>query len=778
MTDPSENSVTNRNNNNNGSTANTVNNSGQTSGSANQSYLIEFAYADTDLYQNEVAELYSYSEEIDFAPNRNAFEELMEDYGYPLKWTHMSDDQKHRATERMAEGIEFSDRSSRIRAIRALLYLCQGNFGDCLVIDEQPKYARKNIFHLYKYGLFFTFIQLIHYEIEQASLIAESATDATSTITNSNHPNVSLRLLINIVYLFVQEMYVECTDSDTENEKKLRQQFKEELMQPICGELLHITLFDMIVKHCNGPKTFPIKKTLLLIWKVILVTLGGHDELSRLKNHYREQAGLKPIPDDTIEVTKRMMPSSPPPTTAEMIDLHRQQRKFNRFKRQTVVKQSSFGDESYTPSSNFNDESNGSDDDILNDDAFESPNGTDNGNGHGNENDNINLDGNDNENKQGELNPPGTPVPPLDTEECAPNKMFSIPYDKLVIVSEYKKLNALRYPNKSLPWQPKVRQKDIELFLSQVRKKFVGYSLPNDCITTAGLPMPIMESIQVLKKHLYESLGEMQIKREEEFARYPLTMKELNKESVDSFAEQLYRAMLPNLQHYLIVLLKLLLAAISNLKTGKNEHTVLNDILPNDPPSNVLQSLKLNIDVNRHHEIIIKAISGIMILLLKHYKINHIYQFEYICQQLMFANCIPLVIKFISQEMTEFIQFKNNIPVLDFPACVIGEQPELTPDTIEMLSETQTFSWRNIYSSINLLRVLNKLTKWKNCRIVMLVVFKSAQPLKRALRVRQAMFQLYVLKLLKIQAKFLGRQWRKSNMKTMSDIYTKVRHRL
>lgn len=60
----------------------------------------------------------------------------------------------------------------------------------------------------------------------------------------------------------------------------------------------------------------------------------------------------------------------------------------------------------------------------------------------------------------------------------------------------------------------------------------------------------------------------------------------------------------------------------------------------------------------------------------------------------------------------------------------------------------------------------------------MLVVFKSAPILKRALKVKQAMMQLYVLKLLKIQTKYLGRQWRKSNMKTISAIYQKVRHRL
>ena len=36
----------------------------------------------------------------------------------------------------------------------------------------------------------------------------------------------------------------------------------------------------------------------------------------------------------------------------------------------------------------------------------------------------------------------------------------------------------------------------------------------------------------------------------------------------------------------------------------------------------------------------------------------------------------------------------------------------------------------------------------------------------------------FILQLLKAQTKYLGRNWRKSNMKTMSAIYQKVRHRL
>lgn len=36
--------------------------------------------------------------------------------------------------------------------------------------------------------------------------------------------------------------------------------------------------------------------------------------------------------------------------------------------------------------------------------------------------------------------------------------------------------------------------------------------------------------------------------------------------------------------------------------------------------------MKLGIDVNRHKEIIVKSISATLLLLLKHFKLNHIYQ--------------------------------------------------------------------------------------------------------------------------------------------------------
>ena len=244
----------------------------------------------------------------------------------------------------------------------------------------------------------------------------------------------------------------------------------------------------------------------------------------------------------------------------------------------------------------------------------------------------------------------------------------------------------------------------------------------------------------------------------------------------------------------MIALLKILLAAAPTSKAKTDSINIMTDVLPEEMPMTVMQSMKLGIDVNRHKEIIVKSVSAILLLLLKHFKINHVYQFEFMSQHLVFANCIPLVLKFFNQNIMAYIGSKNNIALLDFPSCVIGDQPpaELTSESLDVTGSSPDSlngsgsggcmipqaCWRNMFSCINLLRVLNKLTKWKHSRIMMLVVFKSAPILKRTLKVKHAMLQLYVLKLLKMQTKYLGRQWRKSNMKTMSAIYTKVRHRL
>jgi hypothetical protein len=55
-------------------------------------------------------------------------------------------------------------------------------------------------------------------------------------------------------------------------------------------------------------------------------------------------------------------------------------------------------------------------------------------------------------------------------------------------------------PSNCLPWAPKVRKKDVYQFMDVSRNKFIGYSLPDDIETIAGLPQPICEGINILKE--------------------------------------------------------------------------------------------------------------------------------------------------------------------------------------------------------------------------------------------------------------------------------------
>lgn len=79
---------------------------------------------------------------------------------------------------------------------------------------------------------------------------------------------------------------------------------------------------------------------------------------------------------------------------------------------------------------------------------------------------------------------------------------------------------------------------------------------------------------------MYISLTELQIKREEELMKYPLTMSESHLQALSSPAEALYQAMLPSLSQYMIALLKILLAAAPTSKAKTESINVMSEMLP------------------------------------------------------------------------------------------------------------------------------------------------------------------------------------------------------
>ena len=88
------------------------------------------------------------------------------------------------------------------------------------------------------------------------------------------------------------------------------------------------------------------------------------------------------------------------------------------------------------------------------------------------------------------------------------------------------------------------------------------------------------------------------------------------------------------------------------------------------------------------------------------------------------------------------------------------------------------FSWRNFFSLINYLRILQKICKNKSHRNLLLVQYKSSTILRKSLRVPQPELRLYTLKLFKNQVPYCGRKWRQSNMRVITAVYLHCRPEL
>ncbi|EEH33548.2 pheromone-dependent cell cycle arrest protein Far11 [Paracoccidioides lutzii Pb01] len=89
-----------------------------------------------------------------------------------------------------------------------------------------------------------------------------------------------------------------------------------------------------------------------------------------------------------------------------------------------------------------------------------------------------------------------------------------------------------------------------------------------------------------------------------------------------------------------------------------------------------------------------------------------------------------------------------------------------------------TYSFRNFFSSINFLHIMQKITRDKAHRCLLLVQYKSSNILRKGIKVPDPHLRLYTLKLVKSQVPYCGRKWRQSHMRVITAIYLYCRPEL
>jgi hypothetical protein len=241
---------------------------------------LEFTYADADTYLNEIAELYSYTEHNEFQLNVKAFEDQMEMYKLKPLWQQLSKEQHISIILKLMDQLEVLDNTMRMKAARTLLYLAQGCWVEVQSDDEQQSLSRYNIMLLYRSGVFQAFVELLNLEIENAA----TANVAIRKIAVSLADSVDLRVILSVLYIITETVRAEKEVVDSEHQD-LVDAFIQEVSQPMGDELLAVKLLGMITRFCSGSAPhFPMKKVLLLLWKISLVSLGGTETLKKLKS--------------------------------------------------------------------------------------------------------------------------------------------------------------------------------------------------------------------------------------------------------------------------------------------------------------------------------------------------------------------------------------------------------------------------------------------------------------------------------------------------------------
>ncbi|KAF2471365.1 N1221-domain-containing protein [Lindgomyces ingoldianus] len=315
--------------------------------------------------------------------------------------------------------------------------------------------------------------------------------------------------------------------------------------------------------------------------------------------------------------------------------------------------------------------------------------------------------------------------------------------------------------------------------------------------------------------------------------------------------EDCYRTALPNLQSIVIVLIKAVLSHVTALVTQANGSNGLQSGFQFQENQNGTSGAKSDtngvngyhgsvatneeVDAMRTQEILDKAVSGVLILLLKWFKVSHILKYEYLTQLLVDSSYVPLILKLLQlQEIEKVVNFKCEQKELNFfhfcrahsrlgieeerpsnkgdtdsdsddavpPPIRLRRDESINPEadtepsalpqapqppevdelgfpTNEVPKEPITnFSWRAFFTSINYLRIMQKICKNKAHRNLMLVSYKSSQFLRKSLKVPQPELRLYTLKLFKNQVPYCGRKWRQSNMRVITAVYLHCRPEL
>lgn len=250
--------------------------------------------------------------------------------------------------------------------------------------------------------------------------------------------------------------------------------------------------------------------------------------------------------------------------------------------------------------------------------------------------------------------------------------------------------------------------------------------------------------------------------------------KDSEEEMILARIDKMYKGTMPQLNSFVLVLLKYFLASISFTSPEGKIDTYYRNNKRSNP----------RIFPHAATEIALKAISRVLENLTEWFKLSHIVKFEYLSALLFDSKYYLLVYKYFYThdpvEAAAGSDGREKDAGFWHTAAKLSRRwrgplpppqlPRPAPHQTENSDAITNCSHRYFMTTINFLRVLRKITESKTQRNMILSEL-PVSTLRRALLVYQPEVWDLVLTLFKATVPFSGRRWRYSNMTLVSAIY-------
>lgn len=720
---------------------------------------------DADVHENELEEFYSYVEAPLFVENRESWLEWCAahwDAVVPAEhrqdtWPALPARVRRQVLQRLLAALDLQDPAARLCASRALLYHLQGTFDDVSSDDEQMHWVRENAQQLLDLG-----------GVDDIFVAAKRACwkhEWFSALPDYLPPDArgegrEALLTPETKAEYMEEINVEVTVHFAQLYTILEMLRGDDALSEALMALdppLPVFLFRLVANlREKSIKGFPVKKLVLLLWKSVLATLGGASAIDSAKARTRQKEGLGARSKDAMR-----SPTTPDDIrqfSAELAAKYPTLLHAGALQRLHAAEELAMATQPL-PARHAHDE------------HAAPPPSAGNGNGNGNGNGaSAPLPM-----RQGKLK--------FQTDQSRP---FVLPY-----APEQAMRDAV----------PASIQEALQLYGSHL---YIDTGVWQTCAVREQLVSEMQgdttdaDGMEAAVRALQRSLAALPLGTPADAPRAPRADAAWADERL-AWVDQVYGAILPDLQSAVIVLLKLMLATTTSGGTSSAYARAVADGVPSEKaPEPTLEDM----DIVRHREILNKAVSALLLLTLRWCKASHVLKFEYVAQVMLDSNILLLILKIFGlQEVSQFVRWRSEVEAFGMLAycrrmrrgaapttpqellaasrLCAGDVWDAFPDDPPRLTHavrgpdgtSEAYSWRNFATTMHLTRILHKVCKHKVHRILLLVQYKSAAILKRTLRVQHTPLQQYVLKLIKSQVPFCGRKWRQSNMRIITLIY-------